>query len=62
MVIAAVLPIMKKQQSGQIIATDSVAGHVVWLGSAVYSGTKFAVRAMMGGYARKNEKIIFAAL
>lgn len=40
--IAAVLPIMKKQQSGQIIATDSVAGHVVWTGSAVYSGTKFA--------------------
>lgn len=47
--IAAVLPIMRKQQSGQIIATDSVAGHVVWPGSAVYSGTKFAVRAIMEG-------------
>ncbi|MEH7086892.1 SDR family oxidoreductase [Neobacillus drentensis] len=53
--IAAVLPIMKKQQSGQIIATDSVAGHVVWTGSAVYSGTKFAVRAIMEGL-RQEER------
>jgi NADP-dependent 3-hydroxy acid dehydrogenase YdfG len=53
--IAAVLPIMKKQQSGHIIATDSVAGHVVWPGSAVYSGTKFAVRAIMEGL-RQEER------
>ncbi len=53
--IAAVLPIMKKQQSGQIIATDSVAGHVVWPGSAVYSGTKFAVGAIMEGL-RQEER------
>lgn len=53
--IAAVLPIMKKQQSGQIIATDSVAGHVVYPGSAVYCGTKFAVRAIMEGL-RQEEK------
>ncbi|MEH7314024.1 SDR family oxidoreductase [Priestia megaterium] len=53
--IAAVLPIMKKQQSGQIIATDSLAGHIVWPGSAVYSGTKFAVRAIMEGL-RQEER------
>jgi len=53
--IAAVLPIMKKQQSGHIIATDSVAGHVVYPGSAVYCGTKFAVRAIMEGL-RQEER------
>lgn len=47
--IAAVLPVMVKQQSGQIIATDSVAGHVVVPNFAVYNGSKFAVRAIMEG-------------
>jgi NADP-dependent 3-hydroxy acid dehydrogenase YdfG len=47
--IAAVLPIMEKQKSGHIISTDSVAGHVVYPDSAVYCGTKFAVRAIMEG-------------
>lgn len=47
--IGAVLPIMHKQKSGLIITTDSVAGHVVYPGSAVYNGTKFAVRAIMEG-------------
>lgn len=45
--IAAVLPIMVKQQSGHILATDSVAGHVVVPNFAVYNGSKFAVRAIM---------------
>jgi NADP-dependent 3-hydroxy acid dehydrogenase YdfG len=53
--IAAVIPIMKKKQSGQIISTDSVAGHVVYPGSAVYCGTKFAVRAIMEGL-RQEER------
>jgi NADP-dependent 3-hydroxy acid dehydrogenase YdfG len=53
--IAAVLPIMKKQQSGQIVTTDSVAGHVVFQGGAVYCGTKFAVRAIMEGL-RQEER------
>jgi NADP-dependent 3-hydroxy acid dehydrogenase YdfG len=53
--IAAVLPIMKKQQSGQIIATDSILGHVVMPGHAVYCGTKFAVRAIMEGL-RQEER------
>nr|WP_125713518.1 SDR family oxidoreductase [Agrilactobacillus yilanensis] len=47
--IAATLPIMKQQQSGHIIVTDSVAGHHVLPGAAVYSGTKFAIRAIMDG-------------
>jgi NADP-dependent 3-hydroxy acid dehydrogenase YdfG len=47
--IAAVLPYMKEQKSGQIINTSSVAGHKVFGGSAVYSATKFAVRALSEG-------------
>jgi NADP-dependent 3-hydroxy acid dehydrogenase YdfG len=47
--IAAVLPYMKEQKSGQIINTSSVAGHKVFSGSAVYSATKFAVRALSEG-------------
>lgn len=53
--VAAVLPTMKEQKSGLIIATDSVAGHVVYPGSAVYCGTKFAVRAIMEGL-RQEER------
>jgi NADP-dependent 3-hydroxy acid dehydrogenase YdfG len=53
--ISAVLPIMQKQQSGKIIATSSVAGHVVYPDSAVYCGTKFAVRAIMEGL-RQEER------
>jgi NADP-dependent 3-hydroxy acid dehydrogenase YdfG len=47
--IAAVLPHMKKQKSGQIINTSSVAGHKIFGGSAVYSATKFTVRALTEG-------------
>lgn len=47
--IAAVLPVMVKQKSVHIIATDSVAGHVVVPKLAVYNGSKFAVRAIMEG-------------
>lgn len=47
--IAAVLPYMKEQKSGQIIKTSSVAGHKIFGGSAVYSATKFAVRALTEG-------------
>ncbi|ERK45811.1 oxidoreductase, short chain dehydrogenase reductase family protein [Levilactobacillus brevis ATCC 14869 = DSM 20054] len=47
--IAAVLPSMAARKSGHIITTDSVAGHVVTPDSAVYSGTKYAVRAIMDG-------------
>lgn len=47
--IAAVLPIMIRQKHGHIITTDSVAGHVVHPGTAVYAGTKYAVQAIMDG-------------
>ncbi|CAN5242957.1 SDR family oxidoreductase [soil metagenome] len=47
--IAAVLPYMTAQKSGQIINTSSVAGHKVFNGSAVYSATKYAVRALTEG-------------
>lgn len=47
--IAAVLPYMKEQKLGQIINTSSVAGHKVYNDSAVYSATKYAVRALTEG-------------
>ncbi|KQT20964.1 oxidoreductase [Chryseobacterium sp. Leaf405] len=47
--IAAALPYMKAQKFGQIINTASVAGHKIFNGSAVYSATKFAVRALTEG-------------
>jgi len=47
--IAAVLPYFLKRKEGHLINVSSVAGHVVFPGSAVYSGTKFAVRAITEG-------------
>ncbi|MBD1865733.1 SDR family oxidoreductase [Cyanobacteria bacterium FACHB-471] len=47
--IAAVLPHMRKAQSGHIINIASVAGHKVYPSSAVYCSTKFAVRAISEG-------------
>jgi NADP-dependent 3-hydroxy acid dehydrogenase YdfG len=47
--IAAALPHMKAQKSGHIINLSSVAGHKLFGGSAVYSATKFAVRAVSEG-------------
>jgi len=50
--IGAVLPYMQAQKSGHVINVASVAGHRVPLnnGSAVYSATKFAVRAISEGF------------
>lgn len=47
--VAAVLPYMKAQKSGHIITTASVAAYKVFPASAVYSATKFAVRAFCEG-------------
>ncbi|MCQ3817944.1 SDR family oxidoreductase [Staphylococcus xylosus] len=55
--IGAVLPYMRKQKSGHIINLASVAGHVVFPGSAVYCGTKYAVRAITEGL-RQEEAIV----
>ncbi|MCM3768956.1 MULTISPECIES: SDR family oxidoreductase [Priestia] len=52
--IAAVLPSMRERKEGHIINVSSIAGHLVFQASAVYSGTKFAVRAITEGL-RKEE-------
>lgn len=44
--IAAALPHMKKQKSGQIISVSSVAGHTISPGGAVYSASKYSVRVI----------------
>jgi NADP-dependent 3-hydroxy acid dehydrogenase YdfG len=48
--IAAVLPVFLSQESGHVINLSSVAGQKVFApGGTVYSGTKFAVRAISEG-------------
>ena len=47
--IAAALPVFRKQGFGHIINTASVAGIKTTPGMSVYSGTKFAVRAISEG-------------
>jgi Short-chain alcohol dehydrogenase of unknown specificity len=47
--IAAALPVMKAQKSGQIINLSSIGGHAVSPTAAVYCATKFAVRAISEG-------------
>lgn len=44
--IAAALPTMRKQSSGQFINLSSVAGHTVHSAGGVYSATKYAVRCI----------------
>lgn len=53
--IASVLPVMKKQKSGHVITTSSVLGYEVLPGYAAYSGSKYAVRAIMEGL-RQEER------
>lgn len=52
--IAAVLPSMRDRKEGHIINISSVAGHLIGPSGSVYSGTKFAVRAITEGL-RKEE-------
>lgn len=47
--IAAVFPHMEERNEGHIINVASVAGHEIYPSTAVYSGTKFAVRAITEG-------------
>lgn len=55
--IAAVLPVMNRQGSGQIINVSSIGGLAVSPTAAVYCATKFAVRAISDGLRQENEKI-----
>jgi NADP-dependent 3-hydroxy acid dehydrogenase YdfG len=53
--IAAALPIMLEQGYGHIINTSSIAGHTADPSAAVYSGTKFAVRAISQGLRKEMD-------
>ena len=53
--IAAVLPTMRHQKSGHIINLSSVAGHNVSPSGAVYSATKFAVKAISEGMRQESK-------
>jgi len=55
--IAAALPGMKAQGSGQFVNLSSIAGHRVIPTSAVYSATKFAVGAISEGLRQENRDI-----
>ncbi|EJZ22087.1 SDR family oxidoreductase [Rhizobium sp. Pop5] len=55
--IAAALPIMKAQGSGQIVNLSSIGGHSVSPTAAVYCATKFAVRAISDGLRQETDRI-----
>jgi len=55
--IAAVLPTMEQQGSGQIINISSIGGLAVSPTAAVYCATKFAVRAISDGLRQETDKI-----
>ncbi len=55
--IAAVLPIMEAQGSGQIINTASIGAHVVVPTGAVYCATKYAVWAISEGLRQESQTI-----
>lgn len=55
--IAAVLPRMQAQGSGQVINVSSIGGLAVSPTAAIYCATKFAVRAISDGLRQENDKI-----
>ncbi len=55
--IAAVLPIMNAQESGQIINIASIGALLVVPTASVYCATKFAVRAISDGLRQETDKI-----
>jgi NADP-dependent 3-hydroxy acid dehydrogenase YdfG len=55
--IAAVLPAMTAQGSGQIINVSSIGGLAVSPTAAVYCATKYAVRAISDGLRQENDKL-----
>ena len=55
--IAAVLPIMREQRSGHIVNISSVSGLRVDPTAAVYSATKYAVRALSEGLRQESREL-----
>ena len=55
--IAAVLPHFTERKAGHVINLSSIGGHRVWPTCAVYSGTKFAVRAISEGLRQETQDI-----
>ncbi|MES2695723.1 MAG: SDR family oxidoreductase [Verrucomicrobiota bacterium] len=55
--IAAVLPHMTARKTGQVINVSSIGGFQVWPTTAVYSATKFAVRAISEGLRLETKDI-----
>lgn len=55
--IAAVLPIMKAQGSGQVINVSSIGGFTVVPTAAVYCATKYAVRAISDGLRQETDTL-----
>ncbi|MGR2739269.1 SDR family oxidoreductase [Billgrantia sp. Q4P2] len=55
--IAAVLPTMQAQGSGQVINISSIGGLYVVPTGAVYCATKYAVRAISDGLRQENDKL-----
>lgn len=55
--IAAALPIMEAQGSGQIINIASTAGHQILPSGAVYCATKFAVRVISEALRMETDKV-----
>lgn len=55
--IAAVLPVMQQQASGQIISVASIGAHTVFPRSAVYCASKFAVRAIADGLRQESDNL-----
>ncbi len=55
--VAAALPLMEAQGSGQIVNLSSIGGHRVSPTAAVYCATKFAVRAISDGLRQETDRI-----
>ena len=55
--IAAVLPAMERQGSGQVINIGSIGAFSVVPTAAVYCATRFAVRAISDGLHQESDKI-----
>lgn len=55
--IAAVLPVMRDQGAGHIVNLSSVSGYRVDPTAAVYSATKFAVRAVSEGLRQESRDL-----